>query len=95
MGMSLDSALYDRAIVRHVFAQELGLSCASDEAGFKHQCPADAEFEIHTVRRDNGTVWYTAIYSGETPPEELLAREPEWDAKRATELSRQAVKALS
>lgn len=57
----------------------LGLTGASDVHGIMHELPGDTEFEMHIVpHADLGTTLYTAVYSGQTPPQELIDASPVW-----------------
>lgn len=51
------------------------LSRPTTAAGTAHRMP-DASFLIHTLREDDGSVVYEAVYCGNTPVDELLSKAP-------------------
>ena len=59
------------------FRDDIALDCASDSAGVRRMIPDGCEFIVHKGRGTDGTVRYTAIYSGPDP--DPLAGTPEWD----------------
>lgn len=62
----------------NILRRELGRSGCSDAHGVLHKIPDDTTFDVHVITMLDGEVWYSALYSGEQSPQELIEASPVW-----------------
>lgn len=67
---------HDRAVIISLMARHLREAVVRDEQGLRRQMPQEFDFTIHHMVMNDGTQYYTALYSGAANPLPLLAAAP-------------------
>lgn len=80
----------DKSAIVAEFATDIARSQPPGTDGRPRLIPLEAEFEIHSIVDPTGGQYWTALYSGETPPMRLLDAAEPWSEEGA-ERNAQAV----
>ncbi|MBB4922258.1 hypothetical protein FHR34_001251 [Kitasatospora kifunensis] len=76
LALHVDSGLTaEEAQVERLLRRALQSSHPTTSTGVAHHMP-DAPFQVHTVAAGDGSTIYAAVYCGDQPVDELLAKSP-------------------